>query len=186
MTSALQRDIRNSATGDAVTFVNSPLLGDGERLVFRGLLAARAAGAPLHSHDRMTETFRVESGVLEIDLGDGRIERLSAGQELTIAPGVRHAFRNPTDSETCFVTTADPGSGLEIFLRAQYELDNRRIFRGGVELRDILRFARALQYSDLVIDGCPRWLQRIGIAGLARLARIARVDAIPTGLTGAA
>jgi quercetin dioxygenase-like cupin family protein len=160
MTDTLPRQIQNAATGDRIIFIQSPLLGDGDVLVFRGILPAHAIGAPLHTHNGMTETFLVESGALEIDLGEGRAQILQAGEMLTIEPGTLHGFRNPLDTETRFVTTADPGADLETFLRMIYRLGNERGGGVGSVPRSALVFASVMARTDMVIAGLPRWLQR--------------------------
>lgn len=172
MRKLLQRQIENAATGDRMIFIKSPLLGDGDALVFRGVLPAHAAGAPLHSHDAMTETFLVESGVLEIDLGDGTTKLLLAGDELTILPGTRHGFRNPLDSETRYVTTADPGAGLETLLRTIYDLGSPKSVGGPGRIpRGIFVMASAMARTDMVLAGVPRWLQRSLLAFMAVIAQ---------------
>ncbi len=116
----LTREIHNPVTGDAIAFLTSPLSGEGAMLRFRCTLPPYGLGAPLHVHDTMTETFAVEEGTLEIDLGGGRVRVLSPGESIAIAPGTPHGFRNPGDVPAVFVTTADPGEGLETFLRGMY------------------------------------------------------------------
>lgn len=160
MTPILPRHIENAATGDRIIFIQSPLLGDGDMLVFRGILPPHAVGAPLHKHDEMTETFMVESGALEIDLGDGRTQILHAGDMLTIEPGTRHGFRNPLDAETRFVTTADPGTDLEAFLRTVYQVGNDSVGASRNLARSALVFGSVMARTDMVISGLPRWLQR--------------------------
>jgi len=156
MTPFLARHITNAATGDRIAFIESPLLGDGNRLVFRGILPPHADGAPLHFHEAMTETFFVESGALEINLGDGETRILRAGESFKVEPGTQHGFRNPLDSETRFVTTADPGAGLEEFLRTVYRMGNDSMTLPG---RAVI-LGSVMARTDMVIAGVPRGLQR--------------------------
>ncbi len=154
------RHIQNAATGDRIVFIQSPLLDDGDMLVLRCFLPPCADGAPLHMHDEMTETFAVEYGALEIDLGNGVIHRLHAGEAMTIEPGTPHGFRNPLETETCFVTTANPGTGLETFLRTVYRLGSEGAGRPGPLLRSGLEFASMMRRTDMVLSSLPRWFQR--------------------------
>jgi mannose-6-phosphate isomerase-like protein (cupin superfamily) len=182
MTQTLLRTIENAATGDRIIFIESPLLGDGDWLVFRCILPPLAAGAPLHSHDKMTETFFVESGALEINFGHGRTRILNAGETLTIAPGTRHGFRNPLDTPTRFVTTADPGADLELFLRTIYQLDSDSVGGAGFLPHLALVLGSVMARTDMVIAGLPRWLQRACLMVAAVLAHALGISAAaPSG-----
>lgn len=159
MSEPLPRRIENAATGDRMIILQSPLLGDADVLIFRGILAGRAQGAPLHVHDGMTETFQVESGALEILLGHGRSQVLRPGESIVIKPGMIHGFRNALDTETCFVTTADPGAELEQFLRAVYRIGNAAVAGTQGRLGAAFGFAMVMAETDMVLADVPRWLQ---------------------------
>ncbi len=179
MNGHLPRTIENAATGDRIIFLQSPLLGDSDDLlIFRCILPPNAAGAPLHSHDTMTETFLVESGALEIDLGKGRTRILNPGDSLTIKPGMRHGFRNPLGSETRFVTTADRGADLENFLRTIYQLDNDSVSAARNLPRIALALGSVMAHTDMVLAGLPRWLQRACLIVAAVVAKALGIDAV--------
>ncbi|WP_295529849.1 cupin domain-containing protein [Novosphingobium sp. Chol11] len=178
MNPTLPRTIANPATGDRIIFIQSPLLGDSDWLVFRCILPPHAAGAPLHSHNAMTETFLVESGALEIDLGGGRTRILRAGETMTIKPGTPHGFRNPLDTETRFVTTADPGADLELFLRTIYQLESDRISAARSLPSIALMLASVMARTDMVISGLPRWIQRACLILAAVIAKALGLEAI--------
>lgn len=169
----LPRRIANAKTGDRIEFLSSPLLGEGETLIFRCTLPPRALGAPLHTHDRMHEIFEVESGMLDIDLGHGRKRLIGPGERIEIAPGVRHGFRNPLDVETRFVSISTPGEGLESFLRTIYAMgatgegDSPRL------PSDPRIMALALRHADTVFAGVPRPLHQMLVRVLAWLGRMA-------------
>lgn len=172
----LTREIHNPVTGDAIAFLASPLSGEGEMLRFRCTLPAHGAGAPLHVHDTMTETFAVEAGVLEIDLGGGVTRLLAAGEDIAIAPGTPHGFRNPGDVPVTFVTTADPGEGLESFLRGMYALAAAGETDAAGMPRDPRALGELLHNGNLVMPGIPRVIQRAALGLLRFLARITGAD----------
>jgi len=165
----LTREIHNPVTGDHIAFLASPLSGDGEMLRFRCTLPPHGAGAPLHVHDTMIETFAVEDGLLEIDLGGGVTRLLGPGEDIAIAPGTPHGFRNPGDAPVTFVTTADPGEGLETFLRGMYALAAAGETNAAGMPRDPRALGELLHSGNLVMPGIPRVLQR-ALLGLLRFA----------------
>ena len=165
----LTREIHNPVTGDTIAFLASPLSGDGEMLRFRCILPPHGAGAPLHIHDTMTEAFAVEAGVLEVDLGGGVTCLLAAGESIVIGPGTQHGFRNPGDAPVTFVTTADPGEGLETFLRGMYALAAAGKTDAAGMPRDPRALGELLHIGNLVMPGIPRLLQR-ALLGLLRVA----------------
>lgn len=162
----LERNIHNPVTGDRIAFLASPLLGEGDMLRFCCTLPPQGAGAPLHTHDTMTETFAVEDGVLEIALADGEIRLLTAGESIAIAPGTQHGFRNPGHAPVTFVTTADPGEGLETFLRGMYALAAAGETDAAGMPRDPRMLGELLHSGNLVMPGIPRLLQRAALAML--------------------
>jgi hypothetical protein len=129
----------------------------------------------------MTESFVVEQGALEIDLGKGAKRRLQPGEELVLDAGTPHGFRNALGSETRFITTATPGAELERFLRSMYGLANDGLTDNSGAPRSPLAMAAVLGPMDMAMVGVPRSIQRTtikilgGIAGLTGIAaRIAR------------
>ncbi len=168
----LTREIHNPVTGDRLTFLVSPLSGEGDVLRFRCTLPPHGAGAPLHTHDTMTETFVVEAGVLEIALAHGETRLLAAGERIAIAPGTQHGFRNPGDAPVTFITTADPGEGLETFLRGMYALAAAGETDAAGMPRDPRALGELLHSGNLVMPGIPRLLQRALLAMLRFAARL--------------
>lgn len=167
----LPRRIVNPVTGDIIHFIASPMLGDGDQLVFRSILPAGAMGAPLHSHDEMIETFEVESGALDIALANGVVRRLLPAERIVIAPGTPHGFSNPLGSETRFITSATPGAELEEFLRTLYRLAEQGRVTADGSPSDPLAMAVVLQRMDMRLTAMPGSVQRMLIGGLAWLAR---------------
>jgi len=182
----LPNEIHNPVTGDHIAFLASPISGEGEMLRFRCTLPPRGAGAPLHVHDTMTETFAVEEGVLEVALADGETRLLGPGESIVITPGMQHGFRNPGDAPVTFLTTADPGEGLETFLRGMHALAAAGETDASGMPRDPRVLGELLHSGNLVMPGIPRLIQRAALAVLRfaawltgadrRLAGMARVS----------
>lgn len=172
----LNREIHNPVTGDRIAFLASPLAGEGDLLRFRCTLPPHGAGAPLHVHDTMIETFAVEAGVLEIDLGHGQTRLLTAGEDIAIAPGTPHGFRNPGAAPVVFVTTADPGEGLETFLRGMYALAAAGETDAAGMPRDPRALGELLHSGNLVMPGIPRVIQRALLAVLRFAAWLTGAD----------
>lgn len=168
----LPEHIHNPVTGDRIHFISSPMSGDGDTLSFRCWLPGHAPGAPVHSHAAMTETFVVEAGILEIDLGDGDIRQLAAGDSIRLGAGTRHGFRNPLATETRFLNVATPGHDLERFLRGIYGLAAAGEAGADGMPASPLALAAVLDGIDMTMAGLPRWFQRGAVAVLARLARL--------------
>ena len=162
-------------TGDRIEFISSPILGDGEDLVFRATLPPHGPGAPMHSHDAMTETFQVEIGALEILL-DGASRLLGPGEQITLPPGTAHGFRNAIDRETIFVTTASPGIDLESFLRKIYGLANEGMAGATGMPRNPLALASILRRTDMHLSAIPKLLGRILIGAMSVIAKVGGID----------
>jgi mannose-6-phosphate isomerase-like protein (cupin superfamily) len=170
-THPLSRHIENPVTGDRISFIQSPMMGEGEMLIFRCRLAPHAKGSPAHVHEAVHETFLVEQGAMTFTLA-GKAERtLAPGEAIDLPPGTVHGFRNPSADEAWFVSTANPGYELEAFLRALYDMAARGQTDRDGNPKDPRDFALILSKVDLRIAGLPRWLQKAMIAALARFAR---------------
>lgn len=135
-------------------------------------LPARSAGAPRHIHARITETFRVISGQLLVEVGErGHMVVLNAGEAVTIAPGTPHGFRNASDAGVVFRCTVTPGAAFEDFIRALYGLAaDGKTDEAGMP-RNLWQLVIILQRGDVLVPGVPVVLQQRLVAGLAYLAR---------------
>jgi len=166
----LPRHIENPVTGDRIHFLASPLLGDGDALMFRCWLPPQAAGAPLHTHADMEEVFLVESGALEMLLEGGETRLLGPGERITIAPGMPHGFRNPLDGETVFLNISTPGYELEKFLRMLYGLANEGRTRPDGMPSDPRALAIAIRQTGMRFVGIPALAQKLLVEILAFVA----------------
>ena len=80
---------------------------NGQSLEMEWELLPTSGGTPLHIHPSAKETYKVIEGQLEINI-DGRRKLLKKGEELTVAEGVPHTFRNPTSSLIRVYNTHSP------------------------------------------------------------------------------
>ncbi|KAL8791991.1 MAG: hypothetical protein Q9195_005409 [Heterodermia aff. obscurata] len=63
---------------------------------------------PMHWHKHQTETFLIHSGAMRATL-EGSDQTITAGESITIAPGLHHTFVNPSETEPLVVSTGlDP------------------------------------------------------------------------------
>ncbi|MFK0255302.1 cupin domain-containing protein [Streptomyces sp. NPDC090445] len=93
---------------------------------------AGAAGAPVHFHTKATEFFHVLSGRLDVLVGD-EVRTLTAGDFLSVPPGVKHAFApHPGHTAEVFVGFT-PGMG-----RFDYYRLLGRVRAGEATVQDIL------------------------------------------------
>jgi mannose-6-phosphate isomerase-like protein (cupin superfamily) len=86
------------------------------QLVCDYLAAPSFAGPPLHVHPGFDESYLVLEGLLEVIVGDERVE-LAPGGLAYVSGLVPHTFRNPTEERTRFLSICSPG-GFEHFFRA--------------------------------------------------------------------
>jgi mannose-6-phosphate isomerase-like protein (cupin superfamily) len=85
-----------SVRGVEITF-KSPIGTEDGWTVLDYKMPARQFGAPLHYHEKLTETFYVLSGEIWFRVGD---EEYTAGPGtfILVPPGVKHSFANRSDS----------------------------------------------------------------------------------------
>lgn len=72
-------------------------------------------GVPPHIHPTVEERFEVVSGQMEL-LAGRKWTSAAPGESATVAPGVRHAYRNRGDELAHAVCHATPASSLQQFL----------------------------------------------------------------------
>jgi hypothetical protein len=180
-TQSLLRHIENPVTGDRITFIQSPMMGEGDMLIFRCRLAPHAKGSPAHVHEAVHETFLVEHGTMAVTLGGKARRTLTPGESIDLPPGTVHGFHNPSATEAWFVSTANPGIELEAFLRALYDLAACGRTDAEGNPKDVRDLAQILSKVDLIAEGLPRSAQKIAIAVLTWLGRFRtpRLDLVP-------
>ncbi|MDX2240349.1 MAG: cupin domain-containing protein [Leptolyngbyaceae cyanobacterium bins.302] len=169
--------ITNPVTGDRMTILHSAQTNDGAYAKFQFDLPPGAKGSPLHYHTRMSETFTVLQGCLEMEVGrKGNVRMLRAGERLEVPPGVPHSFRNPSNEWVTFTSENRPATGFDRFIRGMFGLAiDGKVNPEGMPT-NLLQFALLIQQADLVLVGPPRVLQMLLIGGLAQLGRLIGVE----------
>ncbi|MBD2452125.1 cupin domain-containing protein [Nostoc sp. FACHB-152] len=140
-------------------------------------LPPHAKGSPLHYHTRMSETFTVLEGFLEMEFAQqGNRKTLYAGESLHIPAGVHHSFHNPSNDWVAFTTENSPATGFEQFIRGMYGLAiDGQVNHEGMPT-NLLHLALLLKKADLVIVGIPLFLQTLLINLLLRLAQAMKTE----------
>ena len=147
--------------------------GDTEGRYMQSETRVRPGGAVsvAHRHRECTERFEVLEGELTVQL-DGQTRTLTAGEQVTIAPGAAHHYANRSDEDVVF--------RFDVWPAARFEAMVVTLFALGVEGRtddkgvpSPLQMAVILdEYRDVMeLVGPPRWLQRLAVPVLARLGR---------------
>ncbi|MFH5823891.1 cupin domain-containing protein [Georgenia sp. AZ-5] len=132
-----------AATGGVLALVRHPL-------------AARALGAPLHTHTREDEYSVVLEGLVGIQVGEEVVEA-GPGDVVAKPRGVPHAFWNPTDAPARLIDVVVPGTFVGYF-RELGEL----MTGGGPDPQKLL--ALADRYGlRMDLDSVPDLVERYGL-----------------------
>jgi quercetin dioxygenase-like cupin family protein len=95
------------------------LAADAERLQITSSVDP-GAGPPMHVHHLQSETVRVESGRVGVQIAGEPESFAGPGEEITFAPGVAHRFWNAGDTELVLTGEVRPPHNLEYFLTHIY------------------------------------------------------------------
>ena len=80
-------------------------------------------GPPMHVHHHAEESYRVLSGVLEVNV-EGEWKRVAAGETLTVPAGKAHTLRN--SAPAVLINTHKPALEFERFFRRFHKLVTER------------------------------------------------------------
>ena len=97
---------------------------------------------PMHWHKYQAETFLIHSGTMRATL-EGSDQSITAGESITIAPGQRHTFINPSDTEPMVMST-----GLDPVERERDEAFFRNLY---CYLDDCRKAGRAPHVAQLML-----------------------------------
>jgi quercetin dioxygenase-like cupin family protein len=133
-------------------------------------------GVTPHVHPAMEERFEILEGQPSF-LAGRSWGTASRGETVVVAPGLRHAYRNRSESTVHMVCHVRPPSTLQEFLTDTAALSRAgKITRSGIPkgLSGLLAGAvLAEHYRDMVVLGFPpmppEFVQRILFPALARL-----------------
>lgn len=116
------RTIENPVTGERLTLIETSRETGGARTI--GEMEVKPGGfVPSHRHTDHEERIEVLEGEIEVTI-DGVERRFGPGEDVTIATGQVHAWRNASrDRKLRFRGTMTPGHpGFELFLRVLFGL----------------------------------------------------------------
>jgi mannose-6-phosphate isomerase-like protein (cupin superfamily) len=127
----------------------NPLTAPGKRLIFTRMTAAELAfeeevapdapPVPMHVHLHQSERFTVIEGTLSVTLA-GRMQRLIAGQSVTVPPGARHSYANAGTETLCIEVALFPALTAQRMFESIYGMQRTgRLPPGG--LHDALALA---------------------------------------------
>jgi quercetin dioxygenase-like cupin family protein len=107
-------------------------------------LAPHTGGTPIHIHPQATESYQVLDGKLDVYVA-GTWRTLSAGEKISVPPGVAHTFRNGSESPARVYNTHAPALRFDEYFEGLH-----RVVRSGA-IRDGRITAKAvLQLSVLM------------------------------------
>lgn len=133
-------------------------------------------GVTPHRHPSMEERFTVVAGRMEF-LSGRRWIAAGPGEQVVVAPGTRHAFRNRSGAAATFRCEARPPSSLQAFLEDVAGLSRAgKLTKVGLPMPGGLLEAAVLieEYRDMVtllFPAPPKPLQRLIFGPLAKVAQ---------------
>jgi mannose-6-phosphate isomerase-like protein (cupin superfamily) len=146
-------------------------------LVFNTSLQPQSGQTQLHYHTKITETFKVILGNLQVTL-DNDIMSLKENEVKEIKPFTNHQFYNATSKTVIFEVTVNQPGQLREGLQIMYGLANDdKVYKNGLP-KNLLKMAIGLQKMDAYIPGAPRFIQKMGISILARLGKVVGLEQI--------
>lgn len=157
-------DLHFTMTGERFEFLTSAK-GAAGVFRFRWTLAGGKKGPPEHLHDEERETFAVESGTLRIWL-DGVPRDLHAGESVTVEPGVRHRFLNPTSDSVVVDVGLDGPRQEDVLVPLAMSFGGRRTMTLG-------DFCVMIVHSTSVQGSRPP--SKVGVAVMSGLAGFMRI-----------
>ena len=104
----------NPVTGERFVWRQTASSTDGAYAEVDLFLSPGATVAAAHAHPNQREDFRVERGTILLRIG-GKEERLEAGAERTVAPGVPHRWNQVGGDEAQVVVRLTPALRSEDF-----------------------------------------------------------------------
>ncbi len=166
----MKSPIVNPVTGDRMTILQSSQ-GNYAKICFD--LPPGADGSPLHFHTKMSETFTVVKGELEMEVGKkGNWRILQAGESIHVPPGMHHSFRNSSHEWVTFTSENTPSGGFEQFIRGMFGLAiDGKVNAQGMPT-NIFHFALLLKKADTVLVGFPAGLQKLIVGVLVQISKV--------------
>jgi quercetin dioxygenase-like cupin family protein len=147
--------------GQTITFLQTAHDTDGEELVIEARMRP-GAFMPPHRHLRQEETFELLAGTGTFTV-TGRKIVATAGEQVRIAPGLAHRFRNTSSDDVLVRATLRPAMRTEELFEQLFRLGaqgkvNKLGAPGPLTTMQLIRQFRA---EFFYLPGVPVWLQRL-------------------------
>lgn len=114
---------------------------DGQVLEMEWELGPKTGGTPVHIHPHATESYEVLEGSLDVFVKD-EWKTLSAGDSVTVEPGVPHTFRNASAEMTRVRNVHQPAMRFgEYFYRLDKVVNSGVVSSGGMTPRALLHLS---------------------------------------------
>ncbi|MDQ2960339.1 MAG: cupin domain-containing protein [Candidatus Dormibacteraeota bacterium] len=104
----------NPVSGERFVWRHTSASTSGEFAEFDLHLSKGAVVAAPHVHPHQREDFRVESGAVDLRVGDRR-ERVEAGGERSVSPGIPHSWGQAGEEESHVIVRLTPALRSEDF-----------------------------------------------------------------------
>ena len=148
---------------------------DGDAMIVT-IRVAPGGDVPPHLHPSQEERWTVVEGDVRFKVGGRTIKHATPGEELVVAPTVRHSFKNVGRTDATLVAEVRPALEIEGFLRDSAALAREGAYdrRGLIKSPSAAVKVAALieRYEHVaVILWPPRFLQRYMLAPMLRRAR---------------
>ena len=176
MTVKQSKLIVNPVTGDHMTILHSTRSNGEAYAKMRFDLPPGAKGSPLHYHTKMSETFTVLRGCLEMEVGQKGRRTLRTGESLHIPAGTHHSFHNASDDWVTFTSENQPAGQFEQFIRGMFGLAiDGQVNREGMPT-NLLHLALLLKKADTILVGPPLVVQKLLVGTLVQIANLLRTE----------
>ncbi|MEU7553049.1 cupin domain-containing protein [Streptomyces sp. NPDC044571] len=140
---------------DRLTFLTTAAETNGAYVEVEVDYAAAAVKPPVHYHPRQTESMRLESGEIHLQL-DGVVHKYKAGDEFYIPPGAAHSMWNPGPERTRMVWRTTPAYQTEKVFETLWGLTNEgRLKPDGTPRLQMPLLALAFRDEYRVVTGRP-------------------------------
>jgi quercetin dioxygenase-like cupin family protein len=143
----------------------------GEALEVEACYRPRSQRPPMHFHPNQSERFDVLEGTLLFCIA-GSEQMISAGEGITIPPGIPHWIENPTDLDARATWITRPALETERFFETLYGLarDGKTNAKGVPSLLQVAVIARAYR-DEFVLTNPPPLVQSCVFSLLSPIAR---------------
>lgn len=173
-------EISNPRTGQRMIFSTTGAESAGQELVIDCWSPPQPPAEPpepMHVHPEQEKRFRVIEGELTT-LADGEQRVVRAGEELVIAPGVRHQFWNGGSVEAHYWQEFKPALRSAEFFVTLFSLarDGKLNARGIPSLLQLAASGSHFRH-EIMVSSPPALLQRIAFVFLTPLAYLLGLEA---------